>query len=167
MRREANLHDAVLMAFARREVGLLVAPDNPFKLTKLEDVAARSVRLAVRPPGAGAQLLLEALLRRAGIGKTDVKAVSPPCPTGPDVAQAIRVGRADCGIAVRAVAASVGLGFIPILWEHFDLVVRQRHYFRPQFQAFVSFLAGDALAVHARDSGGYDLTGIGQIRFAP
>jgi putative molybdopterin biosynthesis protein len=167
MQREANLHDAVLMAFVRREIGLLVALDNPLKLTKLDDVVARGARLAVRPAGAGAQLLLEALLRRAGIGKKDVKTVSPPCPTGPDVAQAIRVGRADCGIATRAVANSIGLGFHPIMWEHFDLVVRQRHYFRPQLQTFISFLTSDALAAHARDSGGYDLTGIGKIRFAP
>jgi len=167
MKREPNLHDSVLVGFARREVGLVVARDNPLKLARIEDIAAKGARVAVRPEGAGAQLLLQGLLRRAGIGKNQVKVVTPACPTGPDVAQAIRVGRADCGIAVRAVANAVGLGFVPITWERFDLVMHQRHFFRPQLQAFVRFLAGDVFAAQAEDAGGYDLAGSGQIRFAP
>jgi excisionase family DNA binding protein len=167
MQREPNLHDAVLAGFARREVGLLVAPGNPLAIAGLADLARQGARLAVRPAGAGAQLLLEALLRRAGIAIGTIKAVNPPCPTGPDLAQAIRAGRADCGVAIRAVANAAGLGFVPIMWERFDLVVRQRHYFRPQLQKFVQFVTRDALAAHAAEFGGYDLTGIGQIRFAP
>lgn len=167
MKREPNLHDAVLVGLARREVGLVVARDNPMKLARIEEIAAKGARLAVRPEGAGAQLLLEAMLRRAGIGKGQIKVASPVCPTGPDVAQAIRVGRADCGLAVRAVANAVGLGFVPITWERFDLMMRQRHFFRPQLQAFVRFLAGDGFAAHAAEAGGYDIAGTGQIRFAP
>ena len=57
-----GLHDAVVIAFARREQGLLVAPGNPLKLTDIASVATRRARIAQRPAGAGAQLLLLALL---------------------------------------------------------------------------------------------------------
>jgi putative molybdopterin biosynthesis protein len=167
MKNEANLHDAVLIAFVKREIGLLVAPGNPLRLSKLDDVVGSGARMAVRPEGAGAQLFLEVLLRRAGVAKNQVKFISPACPTGPDVAQAIRVGRADCGIATRAVANAVGIGFAPIGWERFDLVVRQRHYFRPPLQKFMTFLSSAAIVARAAESGGYDLAGAGQIRFAP
>jgi molybdate-binding protein len=83
------------------------------------------------------------------------------------VAQAIRAGRADCGIAIRAVANAAGLDFVPILWERFDLVVRQRHYFRPQLQALMRFLPSDGMAARAAEFGGYDLNGAGEVRFAP
>src|SRR5262245_41748491 len=73
MKREPNLHDAVLVGFVRREVGLVVGRDNPLKLARIEDIAANGARLAVRPEGAGAQLLLEAMLRRAGISNKQVK----------------------------------------------------------------------------------------------
>src|SRR5881409_2931779 len=53
-----GLHDAVVIAFARREQGLLVAPGNPLALEDVASVAAREARLALRPDGAGAQLLL-------------------------------------------------------------------------------------------------------------
>ena len=167
MRREPNLHDAVLIGFVRREVGLVVAPHNPLNLSGITDVPKRGARLAVRPAGSGAQLLLEALLARAGIPRSQVRSTSPVCPTGADIAQAVRVGRADCGIAVRAVANAVGLDFVPITWERFDLVVRQRHYFRPQLQTFIRFLKSDLLAAHAAEAGGYDIAGAGEVRFAP
>ena len=63
-----GLHDAVVIAFARREQGLLVAPGNPLALTDISSVAERRARIALRPLGAGAQLLLLALLARAGPG---------------------------------------------------------------------------------------------------
>ena len=85
----------------------------------------------MRPQGAGAQLLLLALLARAGLAADALALLQPPCPTGPDVAQAVRAGRADCGIATRSVALAAGLDFVPLTWERFDLVLRQRDYFLP------------------------------------
>ena len=167
IRTKPNLHDAVLLAFTRREQGLVVAPGNPLGITGLRDVVKRQARVAVRPEGAGAQLLLRALLHRMKMGPDHLACVSPPCPTGPDIAQAIRVGRADCGIAFRAVADGAALDFVPIVWERFDLVVRQRHYFRPALQAFVNFLRSPAMQLRASELGGYDLSEAGAVRFAP
>src|SRR3954447_22720624 len=62
-----GLHEVVVIAYARREQGLVLAPGNPLQLRDIADVAARRARLALRPQGAGAQLLLLALLARAGL----------------------------------------------------------------------------------------------------
>jgi excisionase family DNA binding protein len=167
LRSHSNLHDAVLIAFARREQGILVGTGNPLGLSSIGDIAATHARLAVRPTGAGAQLLLLALLHRVQLPLDRLSLVSPPCPTGPDVAQAIRAGRADCGIATRSVATAAGLDFVPLLWESFDLVMRQRDYFRPPLQALAEFLRQPALAARAAELGGYDVSAAGKIRFAP
>jgi excisionase family DNA binding protein len=159
-----GLHDAVVIAFARREQGLLVAPGNPLRLADIASVAARHARIALRPVGAGAQLLLLALLARAGIAFEALNAVKPPCPTGPDIAQAVQAGRADCGIATRAVARSAGLEFVPLTWERFDLVLRQRDYFMPGAQALFGFLRGNAFRERAAELGGYDVADSGQVR---
>ena len=124
-----GLHDAVVLGFARREQGILVAPGNPLGLNDMASIATTRARMAQRPVGAGAQLLLLALLARAGIALNDLKLAKPAFPTGPDIAQAIRAGRIDCGIATRSVARSAGLDFLPLTWERFDLVMRQRDYF--------------------------------------
>ena len=119
----------------------------------------------MRPKGAGAQLLLLALLHRTKASLDKLAAAAPICPTGPDIAQAIRAGRADTGIATRAVANAAGLDFVSIVWEPFDLVMRQRDYFRPSLQALLKFLHSDELAVRAKEMGGYDLREAGSVRF--
>jgi len=167
LRTRPNLHDSVLIAFARREQGIVVAPRNPLGLNNIDDVVQKGARIAVRPPGAGAQLLLETFLHRRKMDLDRLVCVSPPSPTGPDIAQAVRAGRADCGIAFRAVALSAGLDFVPIVWEHFDLVIRQRHYFRRSLQAFLNFLRSPAINQRAQELGGYDVSQAGAVRFAP
>ena len=161
-----GLHDAVLIGFARREQGLLLAPGNPKQLHGLADVLSSGARMAVRQPGSGAQMLLEVLLTRAGAGPKDLRRCEPPCLTGPDLADAIAAGKADCGLATRAAAKSAGLDFVPLVSEHFDLLMRQRSYFQPQIQALVGFLGQKRLKQRAAQLTGYDTTPAGQVRFA-
>jgi excisionase family DNA binding protein len=159
-----GLYDVVLIAFARREQGLLVAPGNPLKLSDIASVVAARARIALRPQGSGAQLLLLALLARAGIAFEALDTLKPPCPTDPDVAQAVRVERADCGIATRAVALTAGLDFVPLTWEHFDLALRQRDYFLPGPQALADFIRTAAFRERAAELKGYDLAATGSVR---
>ena len=162
----AALHDAVLVGFARREQGLLLPPGNPKNLRSVTDVLARGARMAVRQPGAGAQMLFDVLLKRADIKARDLKLLDPPCLTGPDLAAAVRSGQADCGIATRAAAKSAGLDFEPLLIENFDLLMRQRSYFQPPMQALLGFIGERRLSQRADDLTGYDVTPAGRIRHA-
>ncbi len=159
-----GLHDAVVLGFARREQGILVAPGNPLGLSDMASIATSRARMAQRPAGAGAQLLLLALLARAGIALDDLKLAKPAFPTGPDIAQAIRAGRIDCGIATRSVARSAGLDFLPLAWERFDLVMRQRDYFMKGPQALFDFMRASILRDRAAELDGYDVSDAGVVR---
>ena len=162
----SDLQDAVMIGFCRREQGFLLAPGNPLKIRSIDDVIAKRARIAMRPKGAGAQLLLLSLLHRAKATLDQLAAVSPVCPTGPDIAQAIRAGRADTGIATR--------------WR--------RQFRRARFRAdrlgavrpgdaparlFPSAGAGPGqvsahrrrFAARAQEMGGYDLAAAGTVRF--
>lgn len=161
-----GLHDAVLVGVVRREQGLLLAPGNPKQLNSLADVLSSQAKMAVRQPGAGAQMLLEALLARAGAAPKELRRLETPCLTGPDLAAAVRAGKADCGVATRAAAKAAGLDFIPLLSENFDLLTRQRSYFRPSMQALIGFLRDKRLRQRAAELGGYDTAPGGLIRFA-
>jgi putative molybdopterin biosynthesis protein len=165
LRSHNRLQDAVMIAFCRREQGFLVAAGNPLKLGSIEDIRKKRGRIAMRPKGAGAQLLLLALLHDANIPLEQLASVAPVCPTGPDIAQAIRAGRADTGIATRGVANAAGLDFIPIVWEPFDLVMRQRDYFRAPLQSLLKFFHSPDFAARGRELGGYDLSAAGTVRF--
>ena len=159
-----GLHDVVVIAYARREQGLVLAPGNPLQLCDIAGVAASRARLALRPQGAGAQLLLLALLARAGLAFDALALVKPVCPTGADIAQAVRSGRADCGIATRSVAQAAGLDFVPLTWERFDLALHQRDYFRPGLQALFKFVRTAAFRDRAAELAGYDVSEAGDVR---
>ncbi len=163
---EPSLYDAVLVGFAAREQGLLVAAGNPLRLASFADVFAAKARLAARPEGAGAQQLLIALLEREHLTIQKLN-VALTAPTGPDIAQAIRAGHADCGVATRAVAAGAGLDFVPLATERFDLLMRQRDSYRPPLQRLLALLKAPAFAVRAAELGGLDVSAAGSIRWTP
>jgi excisionase family DNA binding protein len=164
--RQANLYDAVLIGFAAREQGMLVATGNPLGLGSLPEAQSKKARLIVRPVGAGAQQLLEALLRRDGLQVSDCL-IAEQAPTGPDIAQAIRTGHGDYGIATRAVALAAGLDFIPLMTERFDLLMRQRDAFRPLLQTLLGLLRTNSFAERAKELGGLDVSSAGSVRWAP
>jgi putative molybdopterin biosynthesis protein len=163
---EPGLHDAVLIGFAAREQGLIVAAGNPLQVGSLRDAQARRLRAVVRPEGAGAQQLLLGLLRREGLGIEDLN-IAHVAPTGPDIAQAIRAGHADLGVATRAVATAAGLDLVPLSLERFDLLMRQRDYFRRPMQTLLVLLREPRFAARAQELGGLDVSMAGQVRWAP
>lgn len=163
VRGRPGLQDAVLIAFVKREQGLVVSKGNPLRLSGVADLAGGEVRVAQRQRGAGAQLLLMALLKQNGIDP-DRLAKGPVCPTGADLAQAIQAGRADAGIASRSVTAAAGLDFVPLLWERFDLVMRQRDYFCAAMQKLLTFVRTQAFVHRASEMSGYDVMETGTVR---
>ena len=164
--KEPTFYDAVLVHFCARDQGMLVAKGNPLGLGGIKDLKSTKLRLAVRPDGAGAQLLLIALLKRCGLtlgnlGKTLL------APTGPDIAQAIRAGHADAGIATRAVATAADLDFLPLVTERFDILMRQRDSYRPPLRTFFEIVSTPIFATRAAELGGLDVSRAGQIRWSP
>ena len=166
LRAAPDLHDTVLIAFVRREAGLVLPHGNPKRLHGLTDVLALGARMAMRQQGTGAQMLLDLLLKRAGASTRDLRRIETPALTGPDLAELVRAGQADCGIATRAAARSAGLDFVPLVWENLDLAMRQRSYFRPAMQSLLRFLNERRLRQRAEELTGYDPSPAGQIRFS-
>lgn len=164
--REPALYDAVLIGFAAREQGMVFAAGNPLGLSSLTSARDRNARIIVRPEGAGAQQLLQALLKREGVDISEFGSAAE-APTGPDIAQMIRAGHGDLGIATRAVAASAGLGFLPLVLERFDLLMRQRDAFRPPLRRLLKLIGMPAFAKRATELGGLDVSGAGEVRWSP
>lgn len=167
LQRSSTFHDTILIAFARREQGFVVAPGNPLRLESLQDIVARNARMAIRPKGIGVRPLLDSLLHKNGLQLEQLSVIEPRFPTGRDIAEAINAGRADCGIGTRSVARAARLDFVPITWERFDLAIRYGCYFRPPLQALLNFLRTVAFIEGAEELGGYDVSDAGSVRRAP
>ena len=153
----------VLITWAMREQGLVVATDNPLQITGVADLAP--LRLAVRQKEAGSYLLLLHLLEAAGLPATLLLAKGTALRSEQDVALAVADGRADAGLAVASVARQLRLGFVPLHRERFDLLVWRKSYFEPPFQRLLALTRTSTFVERAMALGGYDVTDLGRVRW--
>jgi len=155
--------DAVLIEWARRRQGLMLAPGNPHGIESLADLAAGRVRVIDRQPGAGSRLLFDRLLAEAGIDRADLDVGEDNAVSETDVAREVHAGHADAGVGIEAAAHEAGLAFVPLAEERLDLLMSRRTYFEPPVQALLALTRTRRFAERARTLGGYDLSGTGTV----
>jgi putative molybdopterin biosynthesis protein len=157
--------NVVLIEWAWRQQGLVVASGNPLGLGSLDDLVTRKARVVLRQEGAGSRMLLDRLLAEAGQTLEKLNTAKVAVRSETDVGLAILEGAADAGLAVASVAKSLKLGFVPLRRERFDLAIDRRAYFEAPVQALLAFTRSPAFAQRVETLGGYDVSGIGSIRW--
>ena len=153
----------VVIEWAWRQQGLLVAANNPLGIHSLSDLVRKNARLIDRQEGAGSKVLLDCLLDRDKIARNELNIVNKLARTEMDVGLSIAGGSADAGIAVASIAKQLRLDFIPLATERFDLLMRQRDYFEPPIQALFEFSRSAAFIAQAAELGGYNIDGLGKV----
>ena len=153
----------VLLEWARRRQGLIVAAGNPHGIARLADLAGR--RFIARQPGSGSERLAERLFAAEPGLSESVTMVEPPARSEADVGQAVAGGHADAGLGIEAAARQYRLGFVPLAQERYDLAVWRRDYFEPPLQRLLAFCRTAAFARQAEEIGGYDLSGFGTVHY--
>ncbi len=152
----------VLVAWARRQRGLIVAPVQAGKMKGLGDLAGR--RFAGRQADAGAQVLFQDLAAAEGLASGDIETVLV-ARSEADAALAVLDGKADASFGLQSLAAQYRLGFVPVIEERFDIAVDRRAWFEPPMQAFLGFCRSAAFKTRAREFAGYDVSELGTVRF--
>lgn len=155
--------DFVVIEWARRQQGLVVAPGNPLKIRTIADLKKSKVRVAKRQVGSGSAVLFARLLEGAGLTEDDLNVVGKPARSETDIALMVHEKKADAGLAIQAVARERDLDFVPLQWERFDLVVRRVEYFQPPMQKLLAFIRTPEFAERAKILGGYDVSGAGSV----
>lgn len=147
-----------LLHLWRREQGLIVPAGNPHGLASVAGIGGRQV--ARREMGAGTRVLLDQLLLAEGIAPDAV--AGPELSSHMEIAFAVALGIADVGVGVRAGLADLGLEFVPLLWEPYEIALGREALgaARPLLTA----LRDPALHRAATALGGYDLAHTGTVR---
>lgn len=152
-----------LIGFARRSQGLMVAPGNPLELHSLADLAARGARFANRGRGSGTRLLFDELAAQAGLDPAAVRGGDSAEPSHAAVAQAVASGAADAGLGIEAAARAHGLGFVPLLWEHYHLVCLKDVLEEPATRALRTLLQDRGWLQALADLPGYEPCRSGEV----
>jgi putative molybdopterin biosynthesis protein len=78
------------------------------------------------------------------------------------VAASIASGRADCGLGIAAAAQALGLDFIPLYQERYDLIIPQRYYEDILLQPLLELLSDRDFKNTVASLAGYNIDQMGQ-----
>ena len=151
-----------LVHLARREQGFLVRPGNPKQIRRIEDLFAPGVTFVNRQRGSGTRMLLDHCLRQKDLPPEKLNGYTKETATHMAVAATVAAGAADAGLGIRAAAVSLGLDFVPLDYERYDLLVTLRDE-DPVFHALLAVLRDEAFHSQVEAMGGYDLAAAGEV----
>jgi putative molybdopterin biosynthesis protein len=155
--------DIALMNLVYRTQGLLVAKGNPLNITKLEDLARPGIRFINRQGGSGTRVLLDYLLNQKGIYKEGILGYEREEFTHLNVAVAIASGSADAGLGIQSAAEALGLDFIPIGEERYDLAIPREYLEEPRMQTLIKVVQSEEFKAEIVRLGGYDVRDTGKF----
>ena len=152
-----------MINFAYRNQGLVLAAHNPKGIKGIKDMARSDISIVNRQVGTGTRFLLECELEKNGIDPQNIRGYDHICLTHLEVGIEIVSGRADMGLAIQPIAQVLGLDFIPLRKERFDLTISKKLFFDSKIQTFITFLRSKELVEYSKRFTGYDLKDIGNI----
>ena len=154
---------ATIVTLAGRQQGLITAPANPRTLARLEDLAGEDVTFVNRQRGSGTRILLDYHLSLAGVPSSTIVGYEREEYTHLGVAAAVASGRADVGLGIRAAAAALDLGFVPLFEERYDLVIPAEFYASTKLRPLLDLLENAEFRSAVGALPGYDVSPMGNV----
>ena len=155
--------DVVVLHLVKRIQGLMTLKGNAKNVTSMEDLARDDITFINRQRGSGTRVLLDYKIAEIGISADRINGYNREEYTHLAVAAAVAGDRADVGLGVLPAARAMGLDFVPLLTEQFDLVIPREFYEAELIQPLLSVIRGDDFKSEVEALGGYDASMMGQV----
>jgi putative molybdopterin biosynthesis protein len=160
-----NLKPVVVNLFGR-DLGFVVAPQNSFRIRGFEDLTQKGIRFINRQKGSGTRVLLDHHLKKLQISASKINGYEREVYTHFEVGLSILSKEANVGIATIAVSKLLGLPFIPITQESFDMILDQSTFFERGIQAFIEILNSQEFRNRIEKLGSYDFKNSGKVLYS-
>jgi putative molybdopterin biosynthesis protein len=149
--------DVVLLCVAERQQGIVSRDGITFR-----DLPGRP--FINRQRGSGTRMLLDYELKKAGIDPSAIPGYEREVTTHIAVALAVKSGEADAGLCVFSAAKALGLPFVPLASERYELAFRQEHAGDPRLGALIDAIRSPAFKEILGRLGGYETAETGRSR---
>ncbi|MCL0062556.1 molybdopterin biosynthesis protein [Thermodesulfovibrionales bacterium] len=147
-----------------RQQGLLVKSGNPKKIKGFRDLIRDDIVFINRQVGSGTRLLLDKHLRELGINPSMIKGYERAEYTHMTVASDVLTGLADTGLAIYSSAKALGLDFIPVANERYDLAIPYEFIDTEMIKVVLKIIREDEeFRGIVRSLGGYDTRDMGKV----
>lgn len=148
-----------------RVQGLIVKKGNPLGVRSITDLAKKNVRFVNRNEGTGTRVLVEHLLRREHVDKTDVDGFMHTVDSHLESALKVFFDEADVAVGIEYVTHLVPLDFVPLQEERFDLVIPGELWQTRLIQDFMQNIEPSRLTILSGSLPGYHFRDTGRILF--
>jgi putative molybdopterin biosynthesis protein len=155
------LGDFYILKLVKRIQGFMVQKGNPLNIKDFNDL--KRVRYVNRQKGAGTRLLLDYYLGKNNIKPEEINGYSREELTHLTVAAQIAGGSADCGMGVLSAAEYMGLDFVEICHEEYDIAVPEYMLKDDKFKAFYEVITSEELKKEVNKLGGYEFPDTGKL----
>lgn len=146
-----------------RQQGLIVLPGNPKQIRGFQDLTRPEVRFTNRQRGSGTRILLDYHLAQQQISPDAIQGYDQEEYTHMAVAVNVLSGAADTGLGILAAAKALGLDFIPVVEERYDLVVPATTLAEERFQKVLAVIRSEEFQRIVQELGGYDTRQTGEL----
>ena len=156
--------EVTLIHLAGRTQGLMTSSHNPMQITSLPDLVRNGVRFVNRQRGSGTRVLLDFKLRESGIPTESIRGYEREEYTHLAVAAAVQGGRADVGLGILPAAKAMGLEFIPLFEEQYDLVIPTEFYEGDLLRPMLDMIRSAEFQREVEALGGYNVSQMGVVK---
>jgi putative molybdopterin biosynthesis protein len=155
--------EIILINLVYREQGFMVLKGNPKNIRGFEDLLREDITFINRQAGSGTRLLIDKHLRELNIEPSKIRGYEKEEFTHMAVASAVLGGIADTGVGIYAASKALGLDFIPVAKERYDLAIPERFYNIEMIQRLLEILNDKEFKNTVKSLGGYDIKDMGKI----
>ena len=152
-----------LVKCVNRIQGFIVEKGNPKNITKFEDLLRDDVKFVNRQRGSGTRLLLDYNLNKLNIDPQKINGYFREEFTHLAVAAAVEAGDADAGLGVYSSASLMGLDFIPVSNEEYDLAIPEEYMDSEIVKEFLETIKSEEFKNKLDELGGYDYSNTGTM----
>ena len=152
-----------LLNVAHREQGLIVKKGNPLGLKTVKSIITKKANIINRQEGSGTRVLLDYRLKESGIDPETIQGYDRVAYTHMEVALDVFSGSSDVGVGIMAAARMLGLDFIPLAKERFDLAIPAEHFTSEPVKALRKTLNSDDFKAGIAEMGGYEVRDTGKV----
>lgn len=158
--------EVVLINLVYRIQGLIVKKGNPKNIKSFKDLIREDIIFINRQAGSGTRLLLDKHLRELSIKPEQIKGYENEEYTHMGVAQAVASGKADVGLGIYAAAKALGLDFIPVTEERYDILIPKEFLGMEIIKALLDIIRNDKeFKKVVLSLGGYNVKDMGKIMY--
>jgi putative molybdopterin biosynthesis protein len=149
--------DIILYPFLKRKQGWMVPQGNPQEIEGVADLVSRGAHFVNRQKGAGTRILFDLLLKDAGLSPDQVSGYSREMFSHLAVAAEVKGDNRSAGLGIYPAAKAMGLSFVPVADEEYDLVMTKEFYLSEKGNELMAAIQSLEFRKAVENIGGYEV----------